>query len=72
MRAGAHRDALLDEEGANLIDRRRPPRDQSCPHPVQRLLIKLILGLLANAAKIGAQRRLGDRLGIVGVVLLPP
>ena len=30
MRARPHRDALLDQESADLVDRRRAPGDQPC------------------------------------------
>ena len=64
-------DALLDEEGADLVDRRRPARDQARPHAVAGLQVKLILGLLSDGSQVRAQCRLGDRLSIVVVVLLP-
>ena len=68
---GAHGNPLLDQEGPDLIDRRRPPRDQSRTDPVQRLQIQLILGLLADQLQVGTQRSFGDGLGIVVVILLP-
>src|SRR3990172_5056870 len=44
--------ALLDEEGADLIDRRRPPRYQSRPHAMTRLKIELVLGLLPDSPQV--------------------
>ena len=69
-RAGPDGDALLDQEGADLVDRRRPAGDQSGPDAMTGLQIELILALLLDEAQVRAQRRLGDGLGIVVVVLL--
>ena len=70
-RARPHGDALLDEEGADLVDRRRPTGDQARAHAMASLQIELILGLLPHRSQVRSQRRLGDRLGVVVVVLLP-
>ncbi len=40
-----HGDAMLQQEGTDLIDDRRAPADQSLTHTVQRLQIELIGGL---------------------------
>jgi hypothetical protein len=48
-----------------------PARDQSRPNAVTRLQVELVLALLLDDTQVGPQRRLGDCLGIVVVVLLP-
>ena len=63
-------DPMLDEEGADLVDRRRAARHQARAHAMAGLQVELILRLLAARAQVGAQSRLGDGLGIVVVVLL--
>ena len=62
---------LLDQKSADLVDRRRPAGDQSGPDTVTGLQVELILALLLDEPQVRSQRRLGDRLGIVVVVLLP-
>ena len=61
---------MLDQEGADLVDRRRAARHEAGAYPMQRLQVQLILRLLLHDAQVGAQSRLGDGLGIVVVVLL--
>src|SRR6056297_1942423 len=39
-------DALFDQEGPNLADGGRAPRNQPCPDPMQGLKVELILVLL--------------------------
>jgi hypothetical protein len=39
-RSSPHRDALLDQEGTDLIDCRRPPRNQAGAHAMQGLEIE--------------------------------
>jgi hypothetical protein len=71
VRAGPHRDALFDQEGADLVDRCRPARDQPRAHPMQRLDVELGLALLCDEAHVRSQRRLRDGFGVVVIVLLP-
>src|SRR6516165_3288809 len=70
-RADPDSNALLDQKGADLVDRRCSPRDQSRPHPMASLQVQLILALLLDEPQVRTQRRFGDRLGIVVIVLLP-
>jgi len=65
------RDALLDEKGSDLVDRRGPAGDQSGPDAMTRLQVELILALLLDDTQVRSQRRLGNCLGIVVIVLLP-
>src|SRR5262245_39051016 len=63
-------DALLDEEGPDLVVRCRPSRHQSAAHPVAGLQIQLLLALLPHRAQFGPQSRFCNSLGVVVVVLL--
>ena len=62
-RASPDGNALLNQEGSDLVDRRRPAGDQSRPDAVTRLQF-------LDEAQVRSQRRLGDGLGIVVIVLL--
>jgi hypothetical protein len=62
---------LLDEKGSDLVDRRCPARDPSGPDATAGLQIELVLAFLLDHVQVRSQRCLGDRLGIVVVVLLP-
>jgi hypothetical protein len=70
-RASPNGDALLNQKGADLVDCRCPARDQSGADTMTRLQVELILALLLDKPQVRSQRRLGDGLGIVVVVLLP-
>ena len=47
-RAGPNSNALLDQKGADLVDRRCSTGHQSRPHPMASLQIQLILALLLD------------------------
>ena len=66
-----HRDPTLQEEGADLIDDTGTLADQTPSHPVQRLQVQLIGGLRGHELHRRALHRLGDRLRVAEVVLLP-
>ena len=61
---------MLDEKSADLVDRRCASRHQPGAHAMQSLQIELILRLLLHDTQVRAQSRLGDRLGVVVIVLL--
>jgi hypothetical protein len=64
-------DAALQQEGADLIDDAGALADQSLAHAVQRLQIELLGSLGCDELHRRALHRLGDRLRIAEVVLLP-
>ena len=70
MSARSNGDALLDQKGADLIDRRRAPGHQPRSNPMQGLQVELVLALLSYGSEVRPQRRLGDGFGIIIVVLL--
>jgi hypothetical protein len=49
------RNALLDQKGADLIDRRRPARDQMGANTMESLKFELILRLLTYDAQVWPQ-----------------
>src|SRR5262245_40973454 len=65
------RDPLLDEKGSDLVDRCRATRHQSRPDAMTGLQIELVLAFLLHRTQVRPQRGLGNRLGIVVIVLLP-
>ncbi len=65
-----HRNAALQQEGADLIDDAGALADQSLTHPVQCLQVELIGGLRRHELHRRTLHRLGDRLRIAEVVLL--
>ena len=65
-----HRNAALQQEGANLTDDTRALADQPLPHAVQRLQVELIGGLRRHELHRRPLHRLGNRLRITEVVLL--
>ncbi len=71
MGARTDRDAVLQQELADLVDRRRPPRDEPRANAMQSLKVELRLGLLGHDAHVRSQSCFGDCFGIVEVVLLP-
>ena len=66
-----HRNAALQQEGANLIDNAGALADQALPYAVQRLQIQLLRGLGRHELHRRSLHRLGDGLGIAEVILLP-
>ena len=54
----AHGDALFNQKGPDLVDRRRPAGHQSRPHPMQRLQVQLILALLRHRLQVRSERSL--------------
>jgi hypothetical protein len=66
-----HRYAALQQEGADLIDDAGALADQALTHTVQRLQVELICGLRRHELHCRPLHRLGDRLRIAEVVLLP-
>ena len=58
------------EKSADLVDRRCPAGDQSGPDAMTRLQVELVLALRLDEAQVRSQRRLGDGLGILVIVLL--
>src|SRR5262245_31116337 len=56
---------------SDLVDDAGALTDQPLPHPVQRLQVELLGGLRRHELHRRALHRLGDRLGIAEVVLLP-
>jgi hypothetical protein len=67
----AYRNAALQQEGADLIDDAGALADQPLPYPVQRLEVELIGGLGRHKLHRRPLHRLGDRLRIAEVILLP-
>jgi hypothetical protein len=65
-----HRNAALQQEGADLIDDTGALADQSLAHTVQSLQVELIGGLGGDELHRWPLHRLGDRLCITEVVLL--
>src|SRR4029077_18432918 len=66
-----HRDPTLQEEGADLIDDTGTLADQTLPNPVPRLQVQLFDRLRGHELHRWALDRLGDRLRVAEVVLLP-
>jgi hypothetical protein len=64
-------DAALQQEGTNLINDASVLTDQPLTHTVQRLQVELIGGLCCLELHRRPLHRLGDRLRIPEVVLLP-
>ena len=64
-------DAALQHEGTDLIDDAGALRNEPLAHPMQRLKVELIGRLGGDELHRRALHRLGDRFGIVEVVLLP-
>jgi hypothetical protein len=65
-----HRNAALQQEGADLIDDTGALTDQPLTHPVQRLQVKLPGGLRRYDSHRWALHRFSDRLGVAEVILL--
>jgi hypothetical protein len=65
-----HRNAAIQQEGADLIDDGGALANQSLANPVQRLQVELVGGLGRDELHGGALHRLGDRFRIAIVVLL--
>jgi len=64
------RDAALQQESADLVDKRRPVMHQAVAHAMQRLQVELVIGLDRHETHVLARHRLRDRLGIEEVVLV--
>ena len=64
-------DATLEQEGADLIDDAGALADQSFAYSMQCLKIELVGRLCRHKLHGGALHRLGDRLSIAEIVLLP-
>jgi hypothetical protein len=67
----AHRDAAFQHEGADLIDDAGALRHQPLAHAMQRLQVELIGSLGRHELHRRALHCLGNRFGILEVVLLP-
>ena len=65
-----HRNAALQQEGADLIDDAGALADQPLPHPVQCLQIQLLRGLGRHEPHRRALHGFSNRFGIIEVVLL--
>src|SRR5437868_2037840 len=65
-----HRNAALQQEGADLIDDAGALADQSLSHPMQRLQVELIGSLRRHELHRWPLYCLSDRLRVVEVVLL--
>jgi hypothetical protein len=63
----SHRDALLDKEGADLVDGGSSARDQPRSDAVTSLEVELGLALFRDCSEVRSQRRFSDRFGIVVV-----
>jgi hypothetical protein len=66
-----HCDAALQQEGADLIDDAGALADQALPHTMQSLQVELIGGLRRDKLHRWTLHRLGDRLRVAEVILLP-
>ena len=66
-----HRNAALEQEGADLVDDAGALTDQSLPHPVKRLQVKLIGGLRRHKLHRRTLHCLGNGLSVAKIVLLP-
>src|SRR6185436_10001106 len=66
-----HRNAALQQEGADLIDDAGALADQPLPDPVQRLQIELVRRLSRNELHGWPLHSFGDRFSIAEVILLP-
>jgi hypothetical protein len=64
-------DAALQKNAADLIDHGGPLADQARPDPVKRLQIQLLVGLGWNKACRRPLHRLGHRMGISEIILVP-
>lgn len=51
-------DARFDQEGPDLVDGGRAPRNRACPDPVQGLKVELLLVLLRDGPEVRPQRGL--------------
>ena len=69
-RSLAHRNAALQQEGANLIDDAGALADQPLAHAVNGLQVELIAGLGGDEPHRRTLHRFGDRLRIAEVILL--
>jgi hypothetical protein len=69
-RKNPHRNAALQQEGADLVDDAGALADQSLAHPVQRLQVELIGSLRRHELHRWTLHRLCNRLRITEVVLL--
>ena len=67
----AHRDATFQHEGADLVDDARALRNQPLTNTMQRLQVELVSCLGGDELHCWPLHSLGDRLGIVEIVLLP-
>ena len=65
-----HRDAALQQKGADLIDDAGALADHSLAHTVQRLQVELVGGLRCDELHGRTLYRLGDGFRIAKVVLL--
>ena len=63
-------DALFDQHSPDLVGGGGAPRNQSCPNPMQGLKVEPIMIFLRDGSKIGPQRGICDRLGVIIIVLL--
>src|SRR5258708_35586676 len=70
-RSSPDSNALLDEKGSDLVDRRCSPRDQARANAMAGLEIELVLCLLAYDTQVWPQACFSNRLGVVVIVLLP-
>jgi hypothetical protein len=66
-----HRDAALQQEGADLIDDAGALADQSLAHTMERLQVELVGGLGCDELHGRTLHRLGDCFRIAKVILLP-
>ena len=64
-------DAALQQKGADLIDDASALADQSLTHTMQRLQVELVGGLRGHKLHRWTLHRLGDRLRVAEVILLP-
>jgi len=69
-RMRSHREAALQQEGADLIDDTGALPHQPLAHAMQRLQVELIGRLGRDEPHRRSLHRLGDRLGITEIVLL--
>src|SRR6201987_5449131 len=65
-----HRDAVLQEKAADLIDDRGPLPHQAVAHTMQRLEIELLVGFWRYALRRRPLHGFSDRMGISKVILV--
>jgi hypothetical protein len=64
-------DAALQQKGADLIDDASALADQSLTHTMQRLQVELVGGLRRHKLHRWTLHRLGNRLRVAEIILLP-